>query len=62
MSTGFVVVAKLGSTRSNPARVAADSGASESPADVAASAAMTQVAPELLTTARRLPSGRQPLR
>ena len=62
MSIGFVAVAKPGSRSATPCRVWADSAASGRPNSSDASAPITQLAPELLMTTSRRPSGRQPLR
>ncbi len=57
-----VAVAKPGSRAATSRRVSAESGASGRPKASEASAPITQLAPELLTTTSRRPSGRQPLR
>ncbi|CFO26196.1 Uncharacterised protein [Bordetella pertussis] len=60
-SMGFRLLAKPGSTASMRARVSAGRGGTCSPCRSAASAPVTQAAPELLRMARRLP-GRWPQR
>ena len=62
MSTGFFVVAKPGRIDFSSACVASASGASGMPASVAASAVITQTAPELLIATSRRPFGVQPFR
>ena len=61
-SIGFTGVAKPGSTAFILAFVAGGISASGRPKASAASAAMTQLAPELLTTTTRSLFGRQPFR
>ncbi len=61
-SIGLVVVAKPGSTSFSAATVSGWKRPSGRSSSVARSAAMTQLAPELLMATRRRPSGRQPLR
>ena len=60
ISTGFLTVANPGKIDLSSCCVAGKSGSSGMPSWVAASAVMTQTAPELLMATRRLPLGRQP--
>ncbi len=61
-SIGLVVVAKLGRIPLSFFSVSSASFAMGMPTAVAASAVMTQTAPELLIATSRLPLGFQPLR
>ena len=60
ISTGFLTVANPGKIDLSSCCVAGRSGSSGMPSWVAASAVMTQTAPELLIATNRLPLGRQP--
>ena len=62
MSIGFVVVAKLGRIFAETVARLGASFAIGMPAFDAASAASTQIAPELLIATRRRPCGFQPFR